>query len=139
MLSFVSLLVHLFLAKSSANIVHYAGIPFISKSWSPFIPAENVKVPVNKKLWGKVKALEGLHPYAKPRSAYPVPIAENNGFIYAKIFGGFEKIRNAVCSDIPLLLACIFLYLFSSFPALIKLVTIKKYVRFVTWSLLQDF
>ncbi|CDP11928.1 unnamed protein product [Coffea canephora] len=96
-LSFVSLLVHLFLAKSSANIVHYAGIPFMTKSWSQFIPAEDVKVPVNKKLWGKVKALEGLHPYAKPRSAYPVPITQNNGFIYAKIFGGFEKIRNSIC------------------------------------------
>lgn len=35
-----------------------------------------------------------------------IPIAapeeENNGFIYAKVFGGFEKVRSSVCFDVTL-------------------------------------
>ncbi|WOL03300.1 hypothetical protein Cni_G12020 [Canna indica] len=49
-----------------------------------------------RRLWGPVNSLEVLKPYSKPRSFYPAPI-EQNGYIYAKIFGGFEKIRPSIC------------------------------------------
>lgn len=90
LLSFVSLLVHLFLAKSSANFVQYRGK-------SPFVDDLYKKGPGHWRLWGEIKALKAFHPYAKPRTAYPAPNLENNGFIYAKIFGRFEKIRNSIC------------------------------------------
>ncbi|URE23394.1 GDP-fucose protein O-fucosyltransferase [Musa troglodytarum] len=50
----------------------------------------------HRRLWGPVSSLEVLQPYAKPRSFYPVP-GQQNGFIYAKISGGFEKIRSSIC------------------------------------------
>ncbi|KAL8110399.1 hypothetical protein AgCh_026209 [Apium graveolens] len=52
---------------------------------------------ISRRLWGNVKSLESLQPYAKCRSRYTVPSKRNNGFIYAKIFGGFEKIRTSIC------------------------------------------
>ncbi|KAG2685437.1 hypothetical protein I3760_10G124900 [Carya illinoinensis] len=51
----------------------------------------------NKKIWGVVKSLESLQPYANPRSSYPVPKERSNGFIYAKVFGGFANIRSSIC------------------------------------------
>ncbi|XP_076923548.1 protein EMBRYO SAC DEVELOPMENT ARREST 30-like [Bidens hawaiensis] len=51
----------------------------------------------SKRLWEKVKPLEVLQPYANPRSKYPVPVEQSNGFIYAKIFGEFENIRSSIC------------------------------------------
>ncbi|CAI9115508.1 OLC1v1016423C2 [Oldenlandia corymbosa var. corymbosa] len=93
-LSCFSLMVHLFLAKSSANLVQYHAITAFTDDLGY---AAGSKGSVNKKLWGKVQALEGLHPYANPRSAFPDPNKQNNGFIYAKIFGGFEKIRTSIC------------------------------------------
>lgn len=51
----------------------------------------------NKKLWGVVKPLQTLQPYANPRNSYPVPNKHSNGFIYAKIFGGFANIRSSIC------------------------------------------
>ncbi|XP_038699892.1 protein EMBRYO SAC DEVELOPMENT ARREST 30-like [Tripterygium wilfordii] len=47
--------------------------------------------------WEPVRSLEPLRPYANPRGSYPVPREKNNGFIYAKIFGGFAKIRSSIC------------------------------------------
>ncbi|CAA2946095.1 EMBRYO SAC DEVELOPMENT ARREST 30-like [Olea europaea subsp. europaea] len=95
-LSFMSLLVHLFLAKSSADLVQYSAIKAFSEDLKHANSA-GVKGAGSRKLWGKVKALEPLQPYAKPRSSFPVPNEENNGFIYAKVFGGFEKIRTSIC------------------------------------------
>ncbi|KAL3504282.1 hypothetical protein ACH5RR_034123, partial [Cinchona calisaya] len=95
-LSFVSLLVHFLLAKSSVNPFLYEASRYFMDDMNYMDAAGNMVV-VKKKLWGKVKALEGLHPYANPRIAYPVPNKQNNGFIYAKIFGGFEKIRTSIC------------------------------------------
>ncbi|KAH7845223.1 hypothetical protein Vadar_029241 [Vaccinium darrowii] len=95
-LSFVSLLVHLLLAKySSADLVHHSAI-------AGFTDDLNVNIDGRQgagysKLWKNVLSLESLQPYANPRSGYPVPSVENNGFIYAKIFGGFEKIRSSIC------------------------------------------
>ncbi|KAK1319002.1 Uncharacterized protein QJS10_CPB04g00866 [Acorus calamus] len=47
------------------------------------------------RLWGPVKSLEALQPHASPRNEYPVPKEQNNGYIYAKIYGGFENIRTS--------------------------------------------
>ncbi|OUZ99464.1 GDP-fucose protein O-fucosyltransferase [Macleaya cordata] len=93
-LSLLSLLVHLLLAKYSTADLRKAwtgpGADFTVKS-----SRESARY---RKLWGNVKPLDSLQPYANPRSSrYPVPNEQNNGFIYAKIFGGFEKIRSSIC------------------------------------------
>ncbi|KAL2550289.1 O-fucosyltransferase family protein [Forsythia ovata] len=95
-LSFMSLLVHLFLAKSSAGFVQYSAITAFSEDLQ-YANGAGGKGAGSRKLWGKVKALEPLQPHANPRSTFPVPNEENNGFIYAKVFGGFEKIRTSIC------------------------------------------
>ncbi|XP_022882285.1 protein EMBRYO SAC DEVELOPMENT ARREST 30-like [Olea europaea var. sylvestris] len=69
-LSFMSLLVHLFLAKSSADLVQYSAIKAFSEDLQHANSA-GVKGAGSRKLWGKVKALEPLQPYAKPRSSFP--------------------------------------------------------------------
>ncbi|CAI9299357.1 unnamed protein product [Lactuca saligna] len=94
-LSFLSLLVHMFLANTSAELVQYHVM-------TRFLEDLNVNVMgkqggASRKLWKKVKPLEALQPYANPRKKYPVPVHKNNGFIHAKIFGGFEKIRSSIC------------------------------------------
>lgn len=93
-LSFLSLLVHLFLAKSSADLVQYTAITVFTDDLTPTLSTR--KGPWFRKLWGNVKSLEPLHPYPNPRSTYPVAVEPNNGFIYAKISGSFEKIRNSI-------------------------------------------
>lgn len=91
-LSFLSLLVHMFLANTSAELVQY-------NVMTGFVEDLNIKVVgkqgASRKLWKKVKPLEALQPYANPRNKYSVPVDQNNGFIHAKIFGGFEKIRSS--------------------------------------------
>ncbi|XP_073285870.1 protein EMBRYO SAC DEVELOPMENT ARREST 30-like isoform X2 [Primulina huaijiensis] len=96
-LSFMSLLVHLFLAKSSASMMHYSSISAFTEDLNyPEKPGR--KGAGYRKLWGKVKALEALQPYANRRSMpYPVPHEQNNGFIYAKVHGDFEKIKASIC------------------------------------------
>ncbi|KAI3736340.1 hypothetical protein L6452_15879 [Arctium lappa] len=93
-LSFLSLLVHMFLANTSAELVQY-------NVMTGFVEDLNIKVVgkqgASRKLWKKVKPLEALQPYANPRNKYSVPVHQNNGFIHAKIFGGFEKIRSSIC------------------------------------------
>lgn len=94
-LSFFSLLVHLFVANSSGELGHYSALASFNEDL--IIGVGDRKPAVSRKLWGNVKSLESLQPYAKPRSKYPAPFKRNNGFIYAKIFGGFEKIRTSIC------------------------------------------
>ncbi|XP_031119177.1 protein EMBRYO SAC DEVELOPMENT ARREST 30 isoform X1 [Ipomoea triloba] len=94
-LSFVSLLVHLFLAKSSADLVQYTAFTVFTDDLTPNLPIK--KGAAYRRLWGNVKSLESLQHFADPRSTYPVPVEQRNGFIYAKIFGSFEKIRNSIC------------------------------------------
>ncbi|KAI8566430.1 hypothetical protein RHMOL_Rhmol02G0039900 [Rhododendron molle] len=95
-LSFVSLLVHLLLAKySSADLVRYSAITGFTEDLN--VNIEGRQGAGYSKLWKNVVSLESLQPYPNPRSGYPVPTVQNNGFIYAKIFGGFEKIRSSIC------------------------------------------
>ncbi|PIN22026.1 hypothetical protein CDL12_05271 [Handroanthus impetiginosus] len=96
-LSFASILVHLFLAKSSASFVQYGVVTAFTEDLN-LIDNPSRKGPGYRRLWGKVNVLEPLQPYANPRSRpYPVPNEQSNGFIYAKIHGGFEKIRTSIC------------------------------------------
>ncbi|KAJ0813997.1 hypothetical protein HanPSC8_Chr17g0780291 [Helianthus annuus] len=110
-LSFVSLLVHMFLANTSAELVQYNVMTGFVEDLN--INAAGKQGVASRKLWKKVKSLEALQPYANPRNKYPgndrsferdlpqksnlasVPQNQNNGFIHAKIFGGFEKIRSS--------------------------------------------
>lgn len=92
-LSLFSLLLHLLLAKfSNVSLVEYSALAGLQEGLHSKLGAQR-----HKKLWGVVKPLESLQPYANPRSSYPVPNEKNNGFIYAKISGGFEKIRPLIC------------------------------------------
>ncbi|XP_071692534.1 protein EMBRYO SAC DEVELOPMENT ARREST 30-like isoform X2 [Rutidosis leptorrhynchoides] len=94
-LSFLSLLVHMFVANTSAELVQYSVMTrFIEDLNVDVVGKQSVR---SKRLWKKIKPLEVLQPYANPRSNYPDPIEQNNGFIYAKIFGQFEKIRSSIC------------------------------------------
>ncbi|GFP89854.1 uncharacterized protein at1g04910 [Phtheirospermum japonicum] len=96
-LSFASIMVHLFLAKSSARFVQYSALTAFTDDLNP-IESPGRKGAGYRRLWGKVKTLEPLQPYANPRSVqFLAPNDQNNGFIYAKIFGGFEKIRTSIC------------------------------------------
>lgn len=96
-LSFASILVHLFLAKSSSGLIQYAAVTAFTEDLN-YIDNTGKKVPGYKRLWGKVKVLEPFQPYATSSSSpYVVPTERNNGYIYAKIHGGFDKIRNSIC------------------------------------------
>ncbi|BAF16473.2 Os05g0132500 [Oryza sativa Japonica Group] len=88
-LSMLSLLVHLFLANYSAG-----GITRYSLHMDDVLPFGPRPRP--RRLWGSLSTLDHLHPYAKPRKIYPA-LDYHNGFIYAKIYGGFEKIQSSIC------------------------------------------
>ncbi|KAJ1689528.1 hypothetical protein LUZ63_013683 [Rhynchospora breviuscula] len=86
-LSAISLFVHLFIANSSAGgpyKVHVDDLYPVQKIW-------------HRRLWGPVSSLETLHPIANatPRKKHPAPSGDN-GFIYAKIYGDFEKIQSSI-------------------------------------------
>lgn len=94
-LSIVSLIVHLILAKySSVDLVQYSTVTAFADDLG--FTLGTTRVLGYKKLWGNVKLLQSLQPYSNPRISFPEPAARSNGFIYAKIFGGFEKIRNSI-------------------------------------------
>ncbi|KAL3641219.1 Protein EMBRYO SAC DEVELOPMENT ARREST 30 [Castilleja foliolosa] len=97
-LSFASIMVHLFLAKSSARFAQYSSITAFTDDMNPIENIPGRKGAGYRRLWGNVKTLEPLQPYANSRNVpYIAPNDQNNGFIYAKIFGGFEKIRTSIC------------------------------------------
>ncbi|CAA6668106.1 unnamed protein product [Spirodela intermedia] len=87
-LSVASLIVHLYLANSSSRELIYYRLP-VDNLYGPRFKF--------KALWGPVGSLESLQPYANPRKVYPAPSESNNGYIYAKIYGGFERIRSSMC------------------------------------------
>lgn len=88
-LSLVSLLVHLLLADySTVELKQY-------HLMVDGIYPTGQKL-ANRRLWGSVRDLATLQPYANPRNNFTVPTV-HNGFIYAKIHGGFDKIRSSIC------------------------------------------
>lgn len=87
--SAVSLLVHLLIANYSAG------------ETIQYMPIANAIYQIDqtfryRKLWGSVRSLEDLQPYANPRNTYPVP-RDHNGFLFAKIYGGFDHVRSSIC------------------------------------------
>ncbi|GJV51242.1 embryo sac development arrest 30-like protein isoform X1, partial [Tanacetum coccineum] len=107
-LSVLSLLVHMFLANTSVELVQHSVMTRFIEDLNIDVGKPAVR---SKSLWKKVRSLEVLQPYANPRSKYPgnkdalylvidsrrTPVEQSNGFIYAKIFGEFEKIRSSIC------------------------------------------
>ncbi|KAM6581011.1 hypothetical protein CsatA_004785 [Cannabis sativa] len=94
-LSFVSLIRHLSIARSSSvDLVQYSALAGFRDDFASILGTQKYR---NKKLWGVVKPLKSLQPYANPRSNYAVPNKQSNGFVYAKIFGGFANIRSSIC------------------------------------------
>jgi hypothetical protein len=93
-LSMGSLVVHLSMTKSSGVQLAYSARDNLWQDFDSLLGAQDFR---NKHLWRPVKSLETLQPYANPRNSYPAPSSKNNGFIYAKIFGGFDKIRSSIC------------------------------------------
>ncbi|XP_010524989.1 PREDICTED: uncharacterized protein LOC104802875 [Tarenaya hassleriana] len=88
-LSVGSLVIHLSITKSSGvQLVQY------SRGFGQEVGIQSF---TSKHLWRSVKSLETLQPYANSRNNYPAPSQVNNGFIYAKVFGGFDKIRSSIC------------------------------------------
>ncbi|KAL9312807.1 hypothetical protein ACSQ67_018259 [Phaseolus vulgaris] len=93
-LSVASIIIHLSLAKLwSVNLVQYKALPILPEDFGFVLGRQVIK---NKKLWGSIKSLETLQPNANARSNYSVPKEHSNGFIYAKVFGGFAKIRSSI-------------------------------------------
>ncbi|KAK1581063.1 hypothetical protein Q3G72_002724 [Acer saccharum] len=90
-----SLVVHLSITKfSGMGLEQYSSMDGLRHDFDSVLGPQQSR---NKKLWGDVKSLEPLQPYANPRINHPAPNENNNGFIYAKVFGGFEKIRSSIC------------------------------------------
>ncbi|CAD6241575.1 unnamed protein product [Miscanthus lutarioriparius] len=88
-LSMLSLTVHLFLANYSAG-----GITKYNMHMDDALPFGPRLRP--RRLWGPLIPLDHLHPFVKPSKLYAAP-SKHNGFIYAKIYGGFEKIQSSIC------------------------------------------
>ncbi|KAK4787026.1 hypothetical protein SAY86_010859 [Trapa natans] len=93
-MSVAFLLLHLSIAKSSVRLVQYSAMAGLQNEFANLL---GTRISRNKRLWGRVKLLESLQPYANPRGSYPDPNDGHSRFIYAKVFGGFEKIRQSIC------------------------------------------
>ncbi|KAJ6360116.1 hypothetical protein OIU77_004182, partial [Salix suchowensis] len=72
-LSTVSLVVHLSITRLSgaysmqSTLMPFNGFDFTASIFAP----QTDRFVINKKLWGPVKSLKSLQPYANPRSNYP--------------------------------------------------------------------
>ncbi|XP_054777733.1 protein EMBRYO SAC DEVELOPMENT ARREST 30 [Prosopis cineraria] len=94
-LSVASVVLHLSFAKFwTVSILQYGAVTGLPEDFASRMGRQVIK---NKKLWGAIESLETLQPYVNPRSSYSVPKEQYNGFIYAKVFGGFAQIRSSIC------------------------------------------
>ncbi|KAL9235196.1 hypothetical protein vseg_009981 [Gypsophila vaccaria] len=94
-LSILSLGVHLILARySSTDFLHSPPLHIFSDDLH--FSLSSSPVVGYKRLWGNARFLQSLQPFSNPRTSFPDPSIRSNGFIYAKVFGGFEKIRNTI-------------------------------------------
>lgn len=101
-LSTFSIFTHFLLARyTDGGVSEYQSSVTIF-SWRPIY--ENADLSNNNslhgRLWGPVRLLESLHPYANPRANYAAPIHETSGFIFVRIRGGFHEIRNSICDAV---------------------------------------
>ncbi|CAN0876143.1 O-fucosyltransferase 27 [Linum grandiflorum] len=106
-LSALSLFVHFLLARfSDQDISDYynrSSTSITIFSWRPVfelpphLPKSSiVQGPLYRRLWGPVRRLESLHPYANPRGPYSDPRSESSGYIFVRIQGGFHDIRSSI-------------------------------------------
>lgn len=98
-LSAVSLFTHFLLARyTGKNIDGYQNLITIF-SWRPIFDNADLSITGSRyrRLWGPVRPLENLHPYADPRGNYEAPGLHTNGYIFVRIQGGFHEIRNSIC------------------------------------------
>lgn len=96
-LSIVSLVVHLILAKYSTVDLAQAQRGLAIDVFDDLgLSAPGKPVWGYRQIWANVNLLRSLLPYSNPKTSFPEPSDRSNGFIYAKIFGGFEKIRNSI-------------------------------------------
>lgn len=100
-LSTFSILTHFFLARYTyGGITEYQSSITVFSWRSVYENADfSTHHPRYKRLWGPVRLLESLLPYANPRGNYAGPKQESTGFIFVRIRGGFHEIRNSI-SDI---------------------------------------
>ncbi|XP_022980538.1 O-fucosyltransferase 27-like isoform X1 [Cucurbita maxima] len=102
-LSTFSLFTHFFLAGFTQDAIseyQSSAAAVTIFSWRPVFehPDFSPASPLFRRLWGPVRRLETLHPYANPRQHYPAdPSSQSNGFIFVRIQGGFHEIRNSIC------------------------------------------
>lgn len=99
-LSTFSLFTHFLLARYTAGTAlseYQSSITIFS--WRPIFDTADLSTTsvLQRRLWGPIKHLESLHPYANPRGNYPAPVLQTNGFIFVKVRGGFHEIRNSIC------------------------------------------
>ncbi|XP_022895780.1 O-fucosyltransferase 27-like [Olea europaea var. sylvestris] len=99
-LSTLSLFTHFLLARYTAGTAlseYQSSITIFS--WRPIFDTAHLSTTsgLQRRLWGPIRHLESLHPYANPRGNYPAPVLRTNGFIFVKIRGGFHEIRNSIC------------------------------------------
>ncbi|KAJ6926736.1 O-fucosyltransferase 27-like [Populus alba x Populus x berolinensis] len=98
-LSAFSLFVHFLLARfTEEGITDYQSSVTIF-SWRPVFenPDFAKNSPSYRRLWGPVRRLESLHPDANPRGYYTDPRSESSGYVFVRIQGGFNEIRNSIC------------------------------------------
>ncbi|XP_073123999.1 O-fucosyltransferase 27 [Henckelia pumila] len=98
-LSAVSLFAHFLLARYTYG---FAASDYQSSitifSWRPILENAGFSsdTALYRRLWGPVRSLDSIHPYANPRGHYVAPVT-SNGFIFVRIQGGFHEIRNSIC------------------------------------------
>ncbi|CAN1826594.1 O-fucosyltransferase 27 [Linum perenne] len=105
-LSALSLFLHFLLARFShqgvSDYSHQSASSITIFSWRPVFELPHlskssmVQGPSYRRLWGPVRRLESLHPYANPRGQYSDPRSESSGYIFVRIQGGFHDIRSSI-------------------------------------------
>ncbi|CAI0553252.1 unnamed protein product, partial [Linum tenue] len=104
-LSALSLFLHFTLARFSdpgvSDYYYQSSSSITIFSWRPVfeLPLFHKTGPSYRRLWGPVRKLESLHPFANPRGPYSVPRSESSGYIFVRIQGGFHDIRSSI-SDV---------------------------------------
>ncbi|KAK4759661.1 hypothetical protein SAY87_022792 [Trapa incisa] len=99
LLSSLSISVHFFLAMFTEHGIsdYQTSVTFFS--WLPIIEsASNIPKtsPLYRRLWGPVRHLQSLHPYANPRGYYADLSPDTRGYIFVRIQGGFHEIGNSI-------------------------------------------
>lgn len=100
-LSTFSIFIHFLLARCTDGGVSDYQSSITIFSWRPVFENADLSTnnPLFRRLWGPIRFLESLHPYANSGGNYAAPLPQTNGFIFVRIRGGFHEIRNSI-SDV---------------------------------------